>query len=215
MEPMERSSRVHAAAGGVVAGLIGGAGLAAVMVVTALAKHQDIWPVLTSAGAPFLHERATQPGFELVAVLTGLLGNMAVSVGWGVLFALLFYGLGRPATVMVGAAWGVVVWLVMYHVVLPLLGLGAIARSVPASSAIVEHILYGLGVGLGFLPFQRSQPLAELPLQHMPVLDGPAERRRKAPPWHPRTCVASGHVDASARGGSLPPWRQQPTSRRS
>jgi hypothetical protein len=168
METIEHSHRGHAAAGGVVAGLIGGAVLTVVMLITALAKRQDIWPVLKGASAPFLHDGATQPGFELAAVLTGLLGHLLVSAFWGALFGLLFHELGQPATVAMGAVWGVLVWIAMYKIALPLLGLGPMARSVPTSSAVAEHLMYGLGLGLGFLPFQHPRR-EEPPLHRAPV----------------------------------------------
>jgi hypothetical protein len=44
----------------------------------------------------------------------------------------------------------------MYHVVLPLSGAGELVRNAPVGMSILEHVLFGLAVGLGFLPFQRE-----------------------------------------------------------
>jgi hypothetical protein len=45
----------------------------------------------------------------------------------------------------------------MYYVVLPIVGLGEYAASTPLLMAIVSHLVFGLGVGLGFLPYQRRR----------------------------------------------------------
>ena len=102
-------SRGHAVVGGIVAGLIGVVVVAIVMAITALAKGQDIWLGAKGAGAPFLRERAMQPGFDLLAVLVGTISHFAVSIVWGVLFALVAYGLTKPVTIPLGAVWGIVV----------------------------------------------------------------------------------------------------------
>jgi len=41
----------------------------------------------------------------------------------------------RIPTNVLGALWGIVVWLGMYYVVLPLVGMGQVARSVPLAMA--------------------------------------------------------------------------------
>jgi len=151
-------SRGHAIGGGVVAGIIGGIVLAIILSILYVTQHQSIWLAMKGAGAPYLHERATQPGFDAPAVLLGIVAHFVVSIVWGVLFALIVYGYGLPksATVLAGAVWGIVVWLIMYYVVLPLVGLGQMARSTPVGNAIILHVIFGLAVGLGFLPFQTS-----------------------------------------------------------
>lgn len=146
--------------GGVFAGVIGGAVIAIFMLAVSIVKGQDVWSGMKMAGAPFLGERAMLPGFDLGAVLVGVLSHFAVSIVWGVLFGILFHGLGKPATVAVGAIYGIVVWLGMFYVVLPLFGLSEIARSAPVGMAVLEHVLFGLAVGVGFLPFQRRRPHA-------------------------------------------------------
>src|SRR5205823_1631571 len=105
---MERTvqGRGHALGGGAVAGIIGGVVIAIALVVGALAKGQDVWPSFKGAAAPFLGERAMRPGFDGAAVLLGVICHFAVSIIWGVLFAAIFFGLSRGATVAAGAVWG-------------------------------------------------------------------------------------------------------------
>lgn len=170
METNVRLKRGHAVKGGVVAGLIGGAILALVLLVAALAARQDVWIGLKAAGAPLLGERALEPGFDLTAVLTGVLGHFAVAIVWGVLFAVLFYGLSPTATVAVGALWGLGVWIGMSYVVLPLVGLSELARAAPVGVAIVEHVIFGLALAIGFLPFQRTRPRAATTVSSTPIL---------------------------------------------
>jgi hypothetical protein len=120
-----------------------------------------VWSGMKFAALPFLGERVMQPGFELGPVLLGVLCHFAVSVGWGILFGLIFYGVAKGATVAWGALWGVVVWLGMFYVVLPIVGAGQVAKMMPVPLALFEHVLFGLAVGLGFLPYQvpRGIPL--------------------------------------------------------
>lgn len=172
---LESSNRWHAVKGGVVAGLIGGAVLSVFMTIMNLATGQDIWAGMKIAGMPFLGERALQPGFEPGPVMIGVLSHVAVSIGWGLLFGLLFHGASRGATIAGGALWGVLVWLSMYYVALPLVGLRELVRAAPIGMAVLEHVLFGLAVGLGFLPFQRHRPrrtLREAPpmIRHDPVI---------------------------------------------
>jgi hypothetical protein len=144
-------------AGGAVAGIVGGVFIAVFLLLTNLAAGRGFWTTFKGAGAPFFGERAMEPGFDALAVLVGLVSHFAVSIGWGVLFGLLVYGLSKRATVLLGAVWGLVVWVGMYYVLLPVIGLGEIATSTPIAMAIISHLLFGLGVGLGFLPYQRRR----------------------------------------------------------
>lgn len=145
----------HCVRGAVVAGLIGGAALAAFLLFVNLLTGQDIWVALKFAGAPFLGERATAPGFDFPAILVGGLSHFSVSIAWAVPFALLAFGLSRNQTLLIGAFWGLIVWLGMFGVMLPVLGLGVAAQSVPVATAILEHLLFGVTVAAGFLRYQR------------------------------------------------------------
>jgi hypothetical protein len=144
--------------GGAVAGIIAGFVISLFTVATNLAGGRDAWMGMKGAGTPFLGERAMQPGFDAPAVIVGVSSHFAVSIAWGVLFGLLFFGLSKTLTLVAGVFWGLVVWLVMFYVVLPILGLGDMARSAPVAGAIVEHLLFGIATGAAFLPYQRELP---------------------------------------------------------
>lgn len=156
---MERTSRGrgHALGGGVVAGITGGVVLTIVLAIATVASRQDLWPAFKGAAFPFLHERAHQPGFDGAAVLLGLICHLAVSIAWGVLFAAIFFGLSRGPTLLAGLVWGMVVWLVMYFVVGPLVGLPQMAKG-PMTMPIIMHLIFGFTIAVAFLPFQRTRP---------------------------------------------------------
>ena len=141
--------------GGAVAGIIGGMVSSILGLIMTAMRGQDLWPGFKGAAVPFIGQRAFEPGFDLGPVLLGLATHFGVSIAWGILFGVIAYGLSRPATVVFGAFWGLVVWLGMYHVVLPVLGLSAMARAVPVGMAVLSHVIFGLAVSVGFLPFQR------------------------------------------------------------
>ncbi len=142
--------------GGALAGLLAGLVLSIFMVSMAVARGGDFWMTFKGAGTPFLGERAQQPGFDGTAVAVGLLSHLAVSITWGVLFGALFYGISRGATLFMGLLWGVVVWLGMYYVVLPAVGLTAIREQTPIARAVLSHVAFGFLIALAFLPFQRK-----------------------------------------------------------
>ncbi len=147
----------HPFVGGIVAGLVGGVVLSIALVATTIAHGGDVWMTLKGAGTPLLHDRAIQPGFDRDAVLIGLGCHFGVSIIWGLLFSALFYGLPKSVTAVLGLVWGIVVWVAMYYLVLPLVGLGAMARSAPVGPVVILHLAFGLALGLAFLPFQRVQ----------------------------------------------------------
>jgi hypothetical protein len=147
-----------AAKGGAIAGIAGGVVISLFMLATNVAAGRDVWMGMKGAGAPFLGERAMQPGFDAAAVIVGVLSHFAVSIGWGILFGLLFFGLSKGLTMIAGVFWGLVVWIVMFYVVLPVLGLGDMARSAPVGMAILEHVLFGIATAAAFLPYQRELP---------------------------------------------------------
>lgn len=141
--------------GGAAAGVIAGLVLTAMMTLMSLSKGNDVWYGIKGAAAPFLHQRAMAPGFDAVAVTLGLGAHLAVSMIWGLSFGLVAYGLPRLGTVALGALWGIPVWLGMYYVVLPMVGLGAMVHDAPVSRAVMFHMIFGLALGAAFLPFQR------------------------------------------------------------
>jgi hypothetical protein len=138
-----------------VGGIVGGIVLAVLLVGIALFEGHDGWSALKGAATPFLHERASQPGFDLVPLVLGLALHFVVAIAWGAIFGVLAFGLSRSATIWLGLLWGFVVWFVMYHGVLPLVGLASVAAGQPRRVGISLHLMYGLALALGFMPSQR------------------------------------------------------------
>jgi uncharacterized protein DUF6789 len=154
----ERQELARVSSGGVIAGIIAGLFLVALLLVTMTLRGQNLWLAFKGASKPIFHQRAMLPGFDAGPVLVGAFFHFLISAGWGWLFAVICYGLSRLATIVAGALWGIVVWLGMYYVLLPLVGLRAMVRSVPIGMAIFEHVLFGLVLSVAFLPFQRRVP---------------------------------------------------------
>jgi len=135
--------------GGVAAGIIGGTAMAGLMFVVNLA-HGTPWIALEESGIAFLGARALQPGFDGFAVFIGVATHGLVSGVWGALFGSIVWGLSRSATAIVGPLYGVLVWLGMFYVVLPILGLGAIAQHSPRGLSLFEHVVFGTVVAFAF-----------------------------------------------------------------
>jgi hypothetical protein len=144
--------------GAVVAGLVSGGLLTVMMTVMSALRGKDIWFGMKGTAAPFLGERAMIPGFDPIAVPVGVALHLFISIGWALGFAALFYGLSKKATLLAGALWGVVVWLGMYYVVLPLVGLASMRAGAPIERVIAYHHFFGVILALAFLPFQRRLP---------------------------------------------------------
>lgn len=141
--------------GGAIAGLAGGFAISVMMVASALINGLDVWPSFKAAALPFLGTKVFEPGFDFFGVMAGLTTHFFVSMLWGVLFAVVAYGLSRLTTIVAAAAWGLVVWFGMHWVALPLLGYADVAHAVPVNVALFEHLLFGLGMGIVFVPFQQ------------------------------------------------------------
>jgi uncharacterized protein DUF6789 len=146
--------------GGVVAGVLAGIILSIILLLIMTGHGADPWMALKGAGAPFLRERAHQPGWDAGAVIVGVLSHLAVSVVWGVLFALVVYGFSRTATVISGVPFGLAVWIGMHYILLPLLGIPGGNQS--PVQALALHVIFGLAVAVAFLPYQSSVPRTEM-----------------------------------------------------
>jgi hypothetical protein len=155
MAAKDSSGLVQSLKGGLVAGLVAGLILSGLLVVSMLIQGMDPWLAIKGTSAPFLGERALQPGYDAYPVVLGAVLHLAISILWGLGFGVLFYGLSKGGTLLVGALWGVVVWLVMYYAVLPLAGLAEMTEEAPMWRAVVYHVFFGLLLALAFLPFQR------------------------------------------------------------
>jgi hypothetical protein len=158
MFPKSKSERSHVLKGGAVAGLVGGLVIALIGILGNLAEGRGFWVGLKGASAPFLGaSRAYTPGFDANAILLGVIGHFLIALIWGVLFGVFVYGASRLTTVLAGLAWGLVVWVGMFLLVLPMVGLRQMAHGVPVGAAIVQHLIFGVATALGFLPYQRTE----------------------------------------------------------
>lgn len=150
------AERKQALRGGVIAGLSGGLVLTLFMIFMNLATGRDVWMGLKIAAFPFLGERTLLPGPDTGAVLLGLLSHFLVAAIWGTIFGFLVFGLDRLSTIVLGVLFGIIVWLVMYYIVLPIVGAGALVRGAPVGMAVFQHLLFGVVVAAAFMPFQRA-----------------------------------------------------------
>ncbi len=147
----------HCIKGGIVAGIVGGLVVALLMLLANVIMRENAWTVFGLAAKPILGKSALEPGFHALPVIVGVVSHFAVSIAWAIPFALIAYGLMRNETVLAGALWGIVVWLVMFYIVLPLVGLRDVVRTTAVMAALLEHMLFGIALGLGFLPYQRPE----------------------------------------------------------
>ncbi|HXJ18700.1 MAG TPA: DUF6789 family protein [Polyangia bacterium] len=143
--------------GGAVAGLVGGAVVSLLVAVASALQGQDVWRGLKIAAYPFLGDRVLLAGLDVAPVALGLLAHLVVAAIWGVLFAAVAFGLSRWATVGFGAVWGFVVLFVMVYLVLPAAGAARLEDAMVVRPVVLEHVTFGLAVGLAFLPFQRRE----------------------------------------------------------
>ena len=155
--------------GGTVAGLVGGVLLTLFNLLTDLVRGRDLWAGVKVAAYPFVGETALAPGYDAGPVLQGLTTHLGISVIWGVLFALTAFGMSRAATVSFGIIWGVLVWIGMCYFVLPLTSSSVLTRGTPTLLAVGQHLVFGLGLGLGFLPYQRPVVRRTVWAHHLPV----------------------------------------------
>lgn len=140
-----------------VAGMCGGVALLLWGTLLRLVAEEPLWPEIKASTIPLLGaERALDPVYDPGAVALGMGVHFAVSVAWGLVFAGLFRGLSGAGTVVAGVLYGAVVWILMYWALPPLLDITALVRSVPIGWALTEHLVFGLALGLAFLPFQRT-----------------------------------------------------------
>jgi hypothetical protein len=146
-----RAAVARGAFAGVTAGLV----LTLMMTVMSAAGGKDVWYGIKGAAAPFFGERAMQPGFDLAAVLLGLASHLAISATWGMLFAVLIHGASRLATNVAGVLWGLVVWIGMYYVVLPIVGLSSMQDDAPVGRAIAFHLIFSAAMTGAYVLYAR------------------------------------------------------------
>ena len=136
---------------GMVAGVTAGVILTLMMTAMSAAGGKDIWYGMKGAAAPFFGDRAMQPGFDLMPALVGLVSHLVISAGWGALFAVLIEGANRTVTAIAGVLWGFVVWIGMYYVVLPIVGLSSMQNDAPVGRAIAFHLIFSVALTAAYL----------------------------------------------------------------
>src|SRR5689334_14793367 len=141
----------HALARGGMAGVVAGIFLTILMTVMSAASGRDIWYGMKGASAPFFGTQAMQPGFDAGPVVIGLVCHFLISAGWGALFAILVEGWNRSATALTGVLWGFVVWIGMYYVVLPIVGLSSMQNDAPVARAIAFHLIFSIAMTAAYL----------------------------------------------------------------
>src|SRR5688572_12320597 len=135
----------RAAKGGVIAGLVSGTVILVLLAVMNAIEGRDVLGGLKFASYPFFGRRVFEPGFDHVTIVGGIVTHLAVSMFWGTLFGMLFFGLAKGMTLLAGTFWGLLVWVVMLYVVLPALGFPAGGNS-PMAMAIFTHVLFGVAI---------------------------------------------------------------------
>lgn len=141
--------------GGVIAGVLGGAAMWGLVLIVNAIRGAELWPVIKASGYIFTGSRAFNPVFDAAPVLIGVVSHFAVAIIWGLWFALLFYGFSKGATLVFGLLWGLVAWATMIYIAMPIVGLGTVAAGIPTGFAVLQYLVFGLFVAIGFLPFQR------------------------------------------------------------
>lgn len=157
MFPKSKTDAKYAAMEGVVAGIAAGAVLTLMMTFVSAVAGQDIWYGMKGAAAPFLGADAMGPGFAFIPVMLGLAAHFLVSILWGLGFGLIAYHLDQKTTLIAGGLYGLVVWLGMFYVVLPLVGMSEMTREAPVLKSIVYHVFFGLSLAVAYLALEIEE----------------------------------------------------------
>ena len=148
--PIEsRRALFRGAFSGVTAGLV----LTLMMTIMSAVGGRDIWYGIKGAAAPFFGDRAMQPGFDLYPALVGFFAHLAISAGWGALFALVVEGSRPVIAAVAGVLWGFVVWIGMYYLVLPIVGLSSMQNDAPVGRAIAFHLIFSIAMTAAYFVY--------------------------------------------------------------
>ncbi|HMI85502.1 MAG TPA: hypothetical protein VK550_15505 [Polyangiaceae bacterium] len=138
---------------GMLAGVAAGILLTLMMTLMSAAGGKDIWYGIKGAAAPFFGQQAMQPGFDALPVLIGLISHLVISAAWGALFALVVEGWSRSTTIIAGVLWAFVVWIGMYYLVLPVVGLSSMQDDAPVGRAIAFHLIFAAALTTAYLVY--------------------------------------------------------------
>jgi hypothetical protein len=142
---------------GAVAGMIAGAVMAMyAMMASATFLHQGFFTPLYGIASPLTGSGAMKTSmqqglyFTFGPALLGLILHMMMAAIFGIVFALIVRAarLRGAAVVALGVVYGLVIMGVMSVVVLPILGIGSMPGTIGLPSFTMEHLHYGLVLGI-------------------------------------------------------------------
>jgi uncharacterized membrane protein YagU involved in acid resistance len=172
---------------GVIAGMVAGAVMAMyAMVASATFLHQGFFAPLYGIASPIAGQSAMmtsmQQGtyFALGPAVLGLVVYMMWSAMYGVAFGLIASAthLRGASAIVAGAVFGLAIEFVMSVIVLPILGLASMPGTIGLPSFTVEHLLFGLTLGLWVAT--RAQDVADVAGGTSPRTQLSAHGRRSA-----------------------------------
>ncbi len=153
---------------GAIAGMIAGMAMAMyAMIASATFLHEGFFTPLYGIAAPIVGKQAMVTSmsqgiyFTFGPAIVGLIIHMMVSAVFGIIygFAARALHLAGFVSVVAGMMYGVVILLVMSFVALPIIGLGSMPATVGWPSFTIEHLMYGVVIGLW--PLVKSQEFAK------------------------------------------------------
>ncbi len=153
---------------GAIAGIIAGVVMAMyAMMASVTFLHQGFFTPLYGIAAPIVGKQAMETSmgqsfyFTLGPAMIGLVIHMMVSAVFGIIygFAARALHIAGFVSVAAGMMYGVVILLVMSFVVLPIIGSGSMPSTIGWPSFTVEHLMYGVAIGLW--PLIKAQEFAK------------------------------------------------------
>jgi uncharacterized membrane protein YagU involved in acid resistance len=170
MNQMKSNPLMKLLVGGAVAGIIAGIMMAMyAMLASATFLGQGLFTPLYGIASPLLGPAAMMQSmkqgiyFAGGPALLGLVIHMMWAALYGIIFALVASALHLKGVlaVMAGLVYGLLIFLVMSYIVLPVVGAGGMPGMVGYPSFILEHLIFGMVLGLW--PVFRPQDLPNLP----------------------------------------------------
>lgn len=168
MDPKHEETRGDVLRGGLIAGTLGGSVMALILVAPVVGNMENAWPSLRVASYPFIGPQVFHPGFSVWPLILGTLVHFAVSMAWALLFTWVVHAWRGWWMVAASVPYGAFVWLVMHHIVVPLLRAGVVINRVPPTISIVQHVAFGLTLGLTLALLQPQRWRIEAPPRSTP-----------------------------------------------
>ncbi len=150
--------------GGAIAGFLAGLVMIGISPLLSLLTGISIWEPPRLIAATLLGpEVATESGFAFTPVLTGTLLHMAVSVGLGLIFGIVFRRVFHMTTefgtpMLFGLCYGLLIFLVGYAFLLP--AINPLVRDSYLMPLIVQNMVFGVCLGMFYL-WLRPQPYSQ------------------------------------------------------